>query len=209
MKQPLQRRALSGPQRGVVLVFALIALVLLLIGAGAVVRSMNTSLFSAGNYGFKRDLTHQSDRGMVAVLSHFTGTGALATEAPRRTSAPALNYSAAILPTNAQGIPRALLSEADFANTGSAANDIVVADMGVSIRWVVDRLCSANGPADHAHCASALDIPKGGSASQEQRPELSGAGVAGAAPVQIVYRVSMRISGPRHTQAFVQSTFTP
>ena len=48
-------------QRGVVLLFSLIALVIMLIVAVALVRSFNNSLFTAGNIGFKRDMQNQSE----------------------------------------------------------------------------------------------------------------------------------------------------
>jgi hypothetical protein len=40
-------------QRGVVMLFGLFALAIMLIGAAAMVRSMNTSMFNAGNLGFR------------------------------------------------------------------------------------------------------------------------------------------------------------
>ena len=48
-------------QRGVVLLYSLIALVIMLIAAIALVRSFQTSLFNAGNLGFKRDMRNQSE----------------------------------------------------------------------------------------------------------------------------------------------------
>ena len=56
-------------QRGVVMLFGLIALAIMLIGAAAMVRSMNASLFNAGNLGFKRDLTNQAERAVSTVIT--------------------------------------------------------------------------------------------------------------------------------------------
>ena len=126
-------------QRGAVLLFGMIALVVLLVGTAALVRSMNTSVFTAGNYGFKRDLTNQGERAVAAVLD-VVQTGALSTVAAREASDPARNYSAQLLATNPQGIPLALLSDAQFAGVGVAANDISISDMGITIRYVVDRV---------------------------------------------------------------------
>ena len=103
-------------QRGAVLLFAMIALVVLLIGAAALMRSMNTSLFTAGNFGFKRDLTNQGERAIAAVLDQVSA-GALGTEGSRQANATANNYSASILATNDQGIPLALLTDAAFATS--------------------------------------------------------------------------------------------
>jgi type IV pilus assembly protein PilX len=191
---------LSGrrAQRGAVLLFALIALVVLLIGTVALMRSMNTSLFTAGNFGFKRDLTNQGERAVAAVLD-LVQTGALGSDAAREASAAARNYSASILPTNGEGIPLALLSDAAFAAVGAAGNDISAADMGVTVRYVIDRLCVATGPATPASCAVFSPPPQGGSSGAKDHDE---------PPTRFVYRVSIRVDGPRRTQSFFQSTFT-
>ena len=72
----------ASRQRGVVLLFSLIALVVLLIAAVALMRSFNTSLFMSGNVAFKRDLQNQGERAMDSVLTEFR-TGALNTATAR------------------------------------------------------------------------------------------------------------------------------
>ena len=187
-------------QRGVVLLFAMIALVILLIGTVALMRSMNTSLFTAGNFGFKRDLTNQGERAMTTVID-LIQTGALVSEAARQASSTASNYSATILASNAEGIPLALLSDTAFAAVGVAGNDITPAGMGVTVRYVVDRLCTATGPASESSCTAVRSAPAGGSAGDcvPTCPAVD--------PV-VVYRVSIRVDGPRRTQSFFQSTFS-
>ena len=91
-----------GAQRGVVMLFGLIALAIMLIGAAAMVRSMNASLFNAGNLGFKRDLTNQAERAVSTVIGALQ-TGGLGTDVARQITSVASNYSAELLPTNAQG----------------------------------------------------------------------------------------------------------
>lgn len=198
------RRAL----RGAVLLFAMIALVILLIGAVALMRSMNTSMFTAGNFAFKRDLTNQGERAMATVLGLVQG-GALGTDVTRQANVTASNYSAAILATNDQGIPLALLTDAAFASAGVSSNDITLADMGITVRYVVDRLCASAGPASQDSCTLAGNLlPAGSSSSELLRAEDGSSGGVGAAAPQVVYRVSIRVDGPRRTQSFFQSTFT-
>ena len=198
MKTPLTFSKSRRQQRGAVLLFAMIALVILLIGTVALMRSMNTSLFTAGNFGFKRDLTNQGERAIATVLD-LVQTGALGTQTSRENSAKARNYSASILPTNGDGIPLALLSDAAFAAVGVAGNDISPADMGVTVRYVIDRLCIAAGPASPDSCSVPSPPPQGVSSGSKDDAEL---------PVQFIYRVSIRVDGPRRTQSFFQSTFT-
>lgn len=213
MNPPLRFRA-TGPgrprraSRGAVLLFAMIALVILLIGTVALMRSMNTSMFTAGNFAFKRDLTNQGERAMTTVLA-LVQSGALGTDATRQANATASNYSAAILPTNDQGIPLALLDDTAFGATGVSSNDITLADMGITVRYVVDRLCAAAGPATQDSCTLAGNLlPAGSSSSELLRAEDGSSGGVGAAAPQVVYRVSIRVDGPRRTQSFFQSTFT-
>jgi type IV pilus assembly protein PilX len=211
--RPLPRPGVHSAQHGVVLLFALISLVIMLIAGVALVRSFDTSLFQAGNIGFKRDLLNQGERAVPIVLTAMR-TGALSTPAARANHAPAQNYSASILESNPSGIPLALLDNAVFAARATAA-DIAVADQGVTVRYIIDRLCATTGldTALTADTCTTVDngLPAGGSASELQNAAYaSGAASAPAAavPQQVVYRLSIRADGPRNTQAFFQTTFT-
>lgn len=208
MKSPSrQLRHAPHRQRGVVLIFALIALVILLIGAAAMMNSLNASLFNAGNYGFKRDLTNQGERALNTVIG-LISTGALGTEAARQVDNNGANYRAALLASDAQGIPAVLLlSDAAFAASGFTAAPIVVndqgLDMGVTVRYVIDRMCVAAGAVDKNSCTTAGNLaPSGGT------PNASGKVEDSALPLQAVYRVTIRVSGPRNTQSFFQATIT-
>jgi type IV pilus assembly protein PilX len=203
LPKPLPRR----DQRGVVLIFGLIALVIMLIGTAALVRSMNTSLFTAGNSAFKRDLTNQGERAIATVITAVQ-TGPLSTEAAREASDASRNYSAVALATNAQGIPLALLSDAAMAGIATSANDLTIADMAVTVRYVVDRMCVAAGPATSGGCMQADDtVPVGGSTSELLNAMDASSGGIAAVAAQVVYRVSIRVEGPRRTQSFFQTTF--
>lgn len=195
------RRTASPRPRGVALLYALIALTVMLIAAAAMVRSFNTSMFTAGNLGFKRDLTNQAERAVQATTDALVA-GALADEAVRRANLPASNYSATRLATNAQGLPQALLDDDQFGAVGVAANDIAVEDQQVRIRYVIDRLCADAGAPSVDHCTMvAGTVPDGGSGANLIRAD------ADVAAQQVVYRLSVRVDGPRNTQAFLQSTF--
>ena len=187
-------------QRGVSMLIALIGLLLLMIGAVAMMRSFDTGSVLAGNLAFRRDAGHQGDRG-VAAAQALLDAGALASETARERDDPASNYSAVRLPTDAGGIPLVLLSESQFMGAGMKAdNDIADKDSAVTIRYVIDRQCSSPGPFDPARCASA---PKAGdTGGTHWLPKPSGSADA-------VYRVTVRVDGPRSTQAFVQATFAP
>jgi type IV pilus assembly protein PilX len=183
-------------QRGVVLIFTLIVLLILTIGAVALLRSMNTSLFSAGNMAFRHDLVNQGEQAVSTVLTEFSPGGALVNSTSNDLIAS--NYKATMLPTNAQGVPSVLLDDANFGTVGSAP-DIQNVPAQIKIRYIIDRLCSAPGPATSINCVMSAAGPPGGKALPM---------AAVAPPTATVYRLSVRVTGPRSTQVFLQTTFT-
>ena len=191
MRQPPSR------ERGVVLIFTLIILLILMISAVALVRSMHTSLFSAGNMSFRRDLVNQGEQAVSNVMTAFK-TGAFSTSASTQADNAALNYSSTALATNAQGVPNALFNQTAFNAVGLAANDITGATPDVKIRYVIDRLCSVTGPSFGTQCVQSSAAPTGGKAPNNAPP----------APSATVYRLSVRVDGARSTEIFLQTTFT-
>lgn len=200
----LPRRA----RRGVVLLLGLIALVIMLIGAAAMARSMTTAMFNVGNIGFKRDMTNQAERAAAAVVASMSTGGALAGAATREGHVTASNYSATILATNAQGLPLALLNDSNFATVGQSSNDIAVTAQALTLRYVIDRLCTATGAASPERCAMANDPnPPGCSGSECNSASNASSGGESAISSRVVYRVSIRVTGPRGTQSYFQTTF--
>ena len=185
-------------QRGVVLIFALIALLIIAIGAVALLRSVDSSLLSSGNLAFHRDLVNQAEQALSTVMTGFK-TNVIPPSGLTSTSSPASNYSASVLPTNPQGVPLALLDNAAFGLVGSAANDLAGATPDIKIRYLIDRLCTSSGGASSPNCVQSTGLPTGGTANRN---------TAVAPPSATVYRVSVRVDGPRKTQAFLQTTFT-
>lgn len=208
-------------QRGVVLLFSLIALVILLIAAVGLVRSFHTSMTMAGNIAFKRDMRNQGERAMDKVLSEFRSGGALASPAARALDDADRHYSASMLATNAQGIPAALQSASAYAAIANTATDITpgtdtsLAGQGIaSIQYVVDRLCSAAGDETTLgpnRCVLANNpAPAGTSSANLQSADRAPLcpTCASAAPQGVVYRLTVKVNGPRGTTSFFQSTFT-
>lgn len=198
------RSSMRRRERGVVLLFCLVVLVVLLAGGVAVMRSMNASLATAGNLAFRRDLINQGEQATARVLTQFRTGGVLQTPASEAADLTSANYSASRLDTNAQGIPTVLLqSDSAFGAKGSTSNDIVY--NGVTVRYIIDRLCNATGlpsalgPTGCVYAPSTTQVT--GGSSQRARDDLP-------PPSSIVYRLSIRVTGPRDTQVFLQSSFT-
>lgn len=193
-----QAPASSRRQRGAALIFTLVALIILLAGGVAIMRSMNSNLDNAGNLAFRRDLINQGEAAVAKALDAVFPQGASATG----TALTAVNYSPAPLPANAQGIPLALLSDTEFAKNGRAANDLTGRD-GVKVRYVIERLCTvATETAVEQGLQNCVAFSRdSGGGSHYLRD-------GAKPPVEPVYRVSARVTGPRNTQVFIQSSFT-
>jgi hypothetical protein len=174
-------------------------------------------LISAGNIGFKRDLANQAERAISLVMLKFVGSGALVTTAARGANKTDHNYSATVLPTNNQGIPIDLLKKIDdFDNTWTGADATSTTDQKVTVRYLVDRLCTQTGDAtltlEPEACirgGPGQGKPDSGDESRmRSKAEEGGAGVAAAVPIPATYRITARVMGPRNTEAFYQVTFT-
>ncbi|KQW75161.1 hypothetical protein [Methylibium sp. Root1272] len=205
------RSAHDRGQRGAVLIISLIVLVVMLISAAALMRSFDISLTTAGNLAFKRDLAQQSEQAAETILARFRAGGALIGAAAREANSPALNYSATVLPSNPQGIPNTLLAN-DATFTGAWTGADINAGQGITLRYVVDRMCATAGTGSETpdNCSVAdASLQPGGSASEWQRAERASVGGArGAVAQPVVYRLTIRATGPRNTQSFFQSTFS-
>jgi type IV pilus assembly protein PilX len=193
-------------QRGVVLIFSLLVLLILAIGAVAVLRSVNSSLVGAGNLAIHRDLVNQAEQAVANVMTEFKTNGPPLSGAPTTASVIAANYVATTLVTNNQGVPVVLLgNDATFGAVGTpgltpAGNDLPGRTPDITIRYIIDRLCTNPGAASSANCVQSTALPTGGTANRN---------TAVAPPSATVYRVSVRVDdGLRHTQAFLQTTFT-
>ena len=193
-------------QSGVVLLVTLIALVIIMITSIALIRSTESSSLIAGSIAFKRDMINQAERAMPAVRARFL-TGALNGLAARQADLILANYSATMLATNANGIPNVLMNTTNFNATYGVINNFNDANAVITVRYVVDRMCFAVGNLSLTNCMlgdSSTDI--GG--STKGILGVGGSGSKAEGTDSAVYRISMRVSGPRNAETFLQSTFT-
>ncbi len=188
--------------RGVIMVIALITLAVLMIGAVAAIRSMNVSLANVGNFGFKRDMTNQADRAMRRAMDSINLGGALTANNA------SLNYSATMLSTTPEGIPQVLATMPTPGTMGGVATAGNVIDLNsaisgesatdlarLTVYYVIDRMCLNTGAMDAATCATASTPPQGGKSPGDIVPE-----------PKPLYRISVRVDGPRGAQSFYQAT---
>lgn len=195
---PVRPTHVPPRQRGTVLVIALVALTVMLLGAVALVRGMDASLLMAGNLAFKRDLLNQAERGAQAALKQLV-SGGLASDAQRQNNDLTRNYSASQLATNSQGLPLALIDDTAYGTAGFTAADITDSTTGVTVRYLIERLCATSGDFTAVNCVTAAGSADSAGddryrkVNPEQRP---------------LYRISVRAIGPRRTQTYIQTTVT-
>ncbi|HEY8975917.1 MAG TPA: hypothetical protein VIN75_16990 [Burkholderiaceae bacterium] len=199
------------PQRGIVMVFTLIALVLMLIAVAAVVRSVDTSSGVVGNLAFRRDLTNRAELAIAQAKAALNAGGAVYAESARRADLAAAHYSASRLasPPGGIGVPAVLVSNSAYDSAGySCMNGAGVtlpncatpgAD-GIVIRWVIDRQCVAGTSAFGTSACAYLNnvTPPGGTGHSLTRKPRGGG--------RSVFRISVRVTGPRNTEAYIQTT---
>lgn len=180
------------------MLITLIVLVLLMVGGIALFRSSDISNAMAGQLAFRRDLKNEGERGLARALA-LLNTGALKTDAVRQTQVATANYSATMLTSNDQGIPNALMSDALLAAAGLTQADLSDNTVGVTVRTVIDRQCLAEGAASNSNCTR---IPMDCSTKAGQTESRMGGQVIQC--YGTAYRISVRVDGPRSTQAFYQ-----
>ncbi len=181
-----------------VLIFSLIVLLILAIGAVAVLRSVGSSLLSAGNLAFHRDLVNQAEQAVSSVMTEFKTNGP-PLNGGTTADLPAANYVSTALPTNAQGVPLALLNNTAFAAVATAGQRHTRRDAGRDDPLHHRPAVYSTGTASTPNCVQSTGLPTGGTANRN---------TAVAPPSATVYRISVRVDGPRNTQAFLQTTFT-
>jgi len=178
----------------------LIALVIMMLASIALIRSTDTNLLIAGHLSFKRDLLNQAERSIPIIRNQFRAGGLLPSEFSRIGDNAAANYLATIQPgdINAYGIPNILLNTTAF-DSAFPNNNIVDNDAKITIRYVIDRMCLAPGVVTAANCTLSLTTQN-----------TSGTGIPGPPLPGVnlpVYRISMRITGPRNTETYLQTSF--
>jgi type IV pilus assembly protein PilX len=204
-KPPFERVRIVK-QRGVVLIFALIALLAIMLAAVALIRSVDTSTMIAGNLAFKQAATTSGDAGTEAAMSWLATTQAAnnakniykdATHAFNVTNAAAGYYSNA---------DPALSLFANATWNAITAIPAVTDSSGNSISYIIQRACRNGGvKMEDADClfSGAIQDTNGQNIPLPQDICTgSGCPVAGQAPM---IRITSRVKGPKNTLSYVQA----
>lgn len=195
------KRPIPNKQSGVILFITLVALVVMLIASVALIRSTDTNLLVSGSLAFKRDVVNQAERTMPVIRDKFL-IGSMSGGTSKQEDRIATdNYYATILPSSSQGIPNILLNTATF-DAAMPSNNIVYTAGGITIRYVIDRMC-VTGTVEVSAGSCTISKPGTDFGGDVFNIENKLTGEDG-----VVYRISLRATGPKNTEAFLQSTFT-
>lgn len=193
-------------QRGAVLFIALIVLVAMTMASVALIRSVDTATLGAGNIALKQSAAQAAERAVGMAMAQFdpfaVPAGFFATLANANSHQSAQNYCASLLPTDKRGVPLVLLTDGALKECdGEAlkpANDITTTNKE-RLRYVIERLCTDAGTPDQSKCNIEQVLPTGGTVG-------SGPHFGDTVPL---YRVTVRVDGPRSTRHFSQVIFRP
>ena len=205
--KPRLERARIMKQRGVVLFFALIALLAISLAAVALIRSVDTSTMIAGNLAFKQTATTSADAGLENAIAWLNTTQTANSANNVYTNLPAVH---AFNVTNAasgyySNADPALDLFADAMWNAITAIPAVTDNSGNSIRYIIQRMCNvADQVPTPANCLlSGATVDTNGQNIPLPQDICTGAGcpAAGQSP-QI--RITVRTTGPKNTVSFIQ-----
>jgi Tfp pilus assembly protein PilX len=216
LMRPSSRLPRRARQAGLSLLFALMSLVILGLGAVALLRSVDTGTLIIGNMSFKQDAAAASAAAAeqaITWLSNNSSGATLNADSPangyyasardmldvtgNKTTAndkrPLINWDG-----NCNGIDS---SRYDICEVTPASGTDV---NGNSVRWVITRLCDSVGvPSGSNRCLRPVATAAAGEANE--RGELKPGGRIVGAVASPFYRILVRVQGPRNTVVYTET----
>lgn len=205
-------RAGRMPARGASLLVALIVLVMMSLGALAMVRAVGTGLLVAGNLAFRQAAVLASENGSEAAIDWLSAN---ANSADVFTDQPASGYYANVLAgldlTGSVSAATATVDWLDDDCGGRAGitclqpSPLLPADpAGHAVRYLVQRLCRSGGSPEAA--ANSCLLHRSAAGSSPNRGQLSYGASKHFNPANAVYyRITVQVRGPRGTTALTQT----
>ncbi|MDB5861870.1 MAG: type pilus assembly protein PilX [Ramlibacter sp.] len=209
-------RASRRAQRGISLLFSLMALVILGFGAVALTRSVDTGTLIMGNLAMKQDTLSASSAGSEQAIG-WLQTNASGTTLDANNSARGY-YASSIDKLDPTGNRSSAANKLALVNwdgdcNGAATGSYDTCDTlpytgsninGNKVQWVITRLCAqANAPPSGANlCVRPATTA---TSTALDRGELNPGGRISAGIAGPYYRVIVRIEGPRNTVSYTES----
>jgi Tfp pilus assembly protein PilX len=177
-----RRLADAASQTGSSLILVLIVLAIVLVGSAMLMRSTESATLIVGNTTFKDSAVRSGELGINAA---FDAIRALPSEEVNVSPW----YFASAQATDSSGMP----SSVNWAS-------VTKSTLGnYQVQWVVDRLCVAPLPVTDTYSQCQV------SQTQQTGSNRGGWGVAIQNDPVKYFRVTVRITGPKSTEQFIQS----
>lgn len=198
------------------MLFALIAVVVLTLGAVALVRSVDTGMLILGNLGFRRDAMSASSRaaqkavewlqaqGTATLQGDVAGAGYYATAVANLAPVDTVTSDAhpvSLVDWNGDSCGGASLSATRLCLKPSP--EVTMDDGNNKVSFVITRLCSVIGPGGSSR-PCVLPI-KAGTALSADRGAYSDIGRPEAVSNDTFYRIITRVKGSRDTVVYTET----
>lgn len=195
-------------QGGIVLIFALIVLVIMTLAAISLFRSTSSSNVIAGNLAFQQASTTSGDQGVESAIvwlennnqqvSTSTGTACSTGSSVLACDQAARGYYATRQdPPSGKSWPDYWAS---FVSGGGTPVQLATDAAGNTVSYFIQRMCS--GPGDSTSSSISCSSSP---AALDCGNQTSAPGLTLNCPVQVYYRVTVRIDGPRNTSSYTQA----
>lgn len=194
MTQFDKRAKPRAAQRGISLIIALLCLIALTLAGLALIRSTDTTNVISGNLAFRQAALHTTDVGVETAFDKIDDIAAatsLDRNYPSGCATGGCTYYPTRQATDSAGIPTVI-------NWTLVPSTTV--DNSYTVQYVLDRLCDAPTPVTdvRTQCmntgAAIVGSKKAGVPSISK-------------PVQVYYRATVRVVGPRNTESIVQALY--
>lgn len=213
LNAPGWRRA---SQRGLSLIFSMMALVMLSLAAVALVRSVDVSSTIIGNLSFKQDATAASASAAAEALAWLQTAQTGNLDADIAASGYYANSQDGLDPTGQRTSAQTPLALVDwfgdgscsYASAGTFSACVVRAKQGTpvngnQVRWVITRLCKTSAAVSTANpCAKPATTS---SSTASERGEVGSGGRLSGLTSSPYYRIIVRTDGPRNTVSYTET----
>jgi len=209
----MTRRRMHSTYRGAGLVVALVVLVVMSLGALALVRAVASGLLVAGNFAFREAAVLAAESGSELAINWLSER---AETAELFADQPDAGYYASLpvglsLSGQANTNISAYVDWDDDQCAGlsgircfTAASALPIDAAGNRVRYVIHRLCRTTGSSDAA--ANSCLLFRSAQGGSSNRGQLSyGASKRFQSSDTVYYRITVHVRGPRNTTALVQT----
>jgi type IV pilus assembly protein PilX len=199
-------RPIPHRQQGVVLLITLIVLVIMALATAAMMRSVSSANVIAGNLAFQQAAMASSDQGMEAAVVWLENNNGQSSS----TTASACSSGSTVLACGQASYgyiatrtdPSSSQTWADLWTSLVSAGTTPVASStdaaGNTVKYMIQRMCSATGDAATGTCSIAPSSTECGQSHSVNT-------TAPSCTSQVYYRITVQTVGPHNTTSYTQT----